>query len=140
LPPTLVKDLVANVISHINICRTMAINLNVCPSVLFTGVRINFKKELELAFGDYIEVYDGTKNTSKSNSIHCIALYPCCSATGSWEFMSLKTKTRVHHSQWKLTVTTQAIVDTMNAFDEALVTIVKETATNVDVGVHVWSP
>ncbi len=129
----------ANVISHINIRRTTAINLNVCPRVLFTGVWINFKKELELAFGDYVEVYDGTKNTSKSKSIPCIAFYPCCNATGSWEFMSLKTKTRVRHSQWKLMVTTQAIVDTMNAFDEALVANVAEPAAKVDVSIQATS-
>jgi hypothetical protein len=36
LPPTLVKDLVTYVVSHINICHTMALNVNVCPKVLFT--------------------------------------------------------------------------------------------------------
>jgi hypothetical protein len=129
----LVKDLVGYAISRINIRRTTAINLNVCPRVLFTGIRINYKKELELAFGDYVKVYDGTKNTSKSRSIPCIALYPCCKATGLWEFMSLKRKTRVRRSQWNLMVTTQAIVDTMNAFDDAPVAIVAEPAANVDV-------
>ncbi len=133
MPPTLVKDLVAYAVSRINIRRTTAINLNVCPRVLFTGMRINYKKELELAFGDYVEVYDGTENTSKSRSIPCIALYPCCNATGSWEFMSLKMKTRVRRSQWNLMVTTQAIIDTMNTFDDAPVAIVAEPAANVDV-------
>ncbi len=52
LPPTLVKDLVAYAVSWINIHRTTAINLNVCPRVLFTGMWVNYKKELELAFGD----------------------------------------------------------------------------------------
>jgi hypothetical protein len=123
LPPTLVKDLVAYAISRINIRRTTAINLNVCLRVLFTGIQINFRKELELAFR-YIEVYDGTENTSKSRTIPCIALYPCCTTTGSWEFISLKTKTRVRRSQWKLMVTTQAIVDTMNGFDEEPVPVI----------------
>jgi hypothetical protein len=93
LPPTMVKDLVAYAVSWINIRRTMAINQNVCPCVLFTGMRVSYKKELELAFGDYVEVYDGTDNTSKSRSIPCSALFPCCNSTGSWEFMSLKSKT-----------------------------------------------
>jgi len=94
LPPTLVKDLVAYAVSRINIRRTMVINLNVCPRVLSTGMRINYKKELELVLGDYVKVHDGTENTSKSRSIPCIVLYPCCNATGSWEFMSLKTKNK----------------------------------------------
>jgi hypothetical protein len=75
-PPSLVKDLVAYSVFLINICRTTAINLNVCPHILFTGMQSNYKKELEIAFGDYVEVYDGTENTSKSRSVPCIALYP----------------------------------------------------------------
>jgi hypothetical protein len=69
LPPTRVKGLVAYAVSWINILRTTAINLSICPCVLFTGMRINYKKELELAFGNYIEVYNGMDNTSKSRSI-----------------------------------------------------------------------
>jgi hypothetical protein len=92
LPPTMVKDLVAYAVSWMNIRRTMAINLNMCPHVLFTGMRVNYKKELELALRDYIEVYDETDNTSKSRSIPCIALFPYCNSTGSWKFMNLKTK------------------------------------------------
>jgi hypothetical protein len=131
LPPTLVKDLVAYAVSRINIRRTTAINLNVCSRVLFTGMRVNYKKELELAFGDYVEVYDGMENTSNSRSIPCIALYPCCNATGSWEFMSLKSKTRVCRSQWQPMVTMQAVIYAMNAFDEEPVAVVAEPAVNV---------
>jgi hypothetical protein len=123
----LIKDLVAYAISQINICRTMAFNLNVCPRVLFTSAQNNCKKELELAVSDYVEVYDGTENTSKSWSIPCTALYSCCNAMGSWDFMSLKTKTRVH---W-LMVTAQAVIDAMNTFDEEPVAIVVEPAVNV---------
>ena len=38
-------------------------------------------KELDLEFGSYAEVYDGTGNTSRSRSIPCIALYPCRNTT-----------------------------------------------------------
>ncbi len=124
LPPMLMKDLVAYAISWINILRTTAINLNICPWLLFSGVWINYKKELERAFGDYVEVYDGMENMSKYRSIPCTALYPCCNATGSWEFMSLRSKTRVCQSQWLLMVTTQAVIDAMNAFDEESVAVV----------------
>ena len=74
LPPSLVKDLVTHAVSHINIRRTTALNVNVCPKVLFTGLHVNYKKELSLAFGDYIEVYDGTDNMARSRSVPCIAL------------------------------------------------------------------
>jgi hypothetical protein len=31
---------------------------------MFTGTRVNYKKSLALAFGDYVEVFDGSENTS----------------------------------------------------------------------------
>ena len=51
IPKTLVKDLIAYAVARINIFRTTAINQNVCPKVLFTGMKINLKKELDLEFG-----------------------------------------------------------------------------------------
>jgi hypothetical protein len=72
-------------------------------------------------------------NTSKSRSIPCIALFPCSNSTGSWEFMSLKTKTRVRRSQWKVMMTTQTVIDAMNAFDEETIPVVGEPALNIDV-------
>jgi hypothetical protein len=44
LPPMLVKDLAAYAVLLINIRRTMAINRNVCPRVLFTGLRVAFAR------------------------------------------------------------------------------------------------
>jgi hypothetical protein len=96
-------------------------------------MRVNYKKELELVFGDYVEVYYGTDNTSKSRSIPCIALFPCCNSTGSWEFMSLKSKTHVCRSQWKVMMTTPTVVDAMNVFDEETVPVMGEPALNIGV-------
>ena len=76
LPKALVKDLVVYGVALINIQCTMAINKNMCPTVLFTGLKVNCKKELELGFGDYCEVH----------MIPCITLCPSNNATGSWEF------------------------------------------------------
>ena len=46
--------------ARINIRRTTATNVNICPKVLFTGIKVNYNKELSLEFGTYCEVYDGT--------------------------------------------------------------------------------
>ena len=85
LPTVMVKDLVAYAVSRLNIRRTTAINHNVCPRLLFTGVKVNFKKELKIAFRDNCEVYDGTDNTSAGRSGPCIALYLAGNSTGAWE-------------------------------------------------------
>jgi hypothetical protein len=126
LPPLLVRDLVAYAVSRINIRRTTAINQNVCPRVLFIGLRVDFYKELSLAFGDYCEVFDGSDNMSKSRSVPCIALYPCSNVTGSWNFYKLLSKTRIRRLIWKKMITTDSFVEKMNALVE------EETVARLD--------
>jgi hypothetical protein len=55
---------------------TSALQGVLSPRVLFTGLKPNYEKELGLAFGDYVEVHNGTTNTSKerSHALHCIQL------------------------------------------------------------------
>jgi hypothetical protein len=47
--------------------------------------------------------------------------------------MSLKTKTRVRRSQWKIMMTTPTIIDTMNVFNEEPVAVVGEPALNIGI-------
>jgi hypothetical protein len=122
LPPFLVKDLVAYAVSRINIWRTMAISQNFCPRVLFTGLRVDFKKEFSLSFGDYCEVFDGSDNTSQSRSVPCIALYPCYNVMGSWNFYNLVSKKRIRRTIWKKMVAISLFVEKMNALvDQELI-------------------
>lgn len=93
------------------------------------------KKELELAFSDYIEVYDGTDDTSNSRSIPFITLILCCYYIASWEFMSLNTKTHVFRFPWKVMMTMPTVIDAMDAFDEETVLVVDELALNIRIQV-----
>jgi len=110
-------------VSRINIRRSTVLNQNVCARAAFTGLKPDFWKELSLGFGDYCKVYDGTDNTTKSRSIPCIALYPCCNTTGSWAFYSLLTKTRIRRMQWKKMVTSIEFIEKMNALNLTAETI-----------------
>jgi hypothetical protein len=65
LPITRVKDLVTYCVSRMNLRTTTTLHGTVSPRVLFTGVKPNYRKELSLAFGDYVELYTGTDNTSR---------------------------------------------------------------------------
>jgi hypothetical protein len=65
----IVKDLVAYAVSCINIMGLMTISQNKSARVMFTGVKLDFRKEL--AFGVYCEVYDRTDNTARSRRILC---------------------------------------------------------------------
>jgi hypothetical protein len=75
LPKRFVSDLVGYAVSRLNIRRTQALSGNTCPRVLFTGIPVPYS-ELSMAFGDYVEVYEGTDNTSEARSVACIALCP----------------------------------------------------------------
>jgi hypothetical protein len=47
MPKQLVGDLVAYVVSRLNIRRTTALSENICPKVLFTGIPVDYRKELQ---------------------------------------------------------------------------------------------
>jgi len=119
LPVSLVKYLVGYAVGRMNIRRTTTLSTNMSPYRLFTGCKINYKKSLALGFGDYCEVYDGTDNTSRSRSLPCAALHPCNNSTGSWQFLNITTGMMIRRSHWRRMVTTQAIVDQLNAMQSA---------------------
>jgi hypothetical protein len=115
LPTPLIKHLVCYAVGRLNIRRTASLASNLSPYRLFTGTRVNYKKSLQLAFGDYVEVFDGSDNTSRSRTIPCIALHPCNNSTGSWEFLNLVSGNRVRRSNWCKMVTTAVVIAQMNA-------------------------
>ncbi len=118
LPVSRVKDLVAYAVSRINLRRTSALHGTLSPRVLFTGCKPSYKKELSLAFGDYVEVHAGTTNTSKERSVPCIALYPCANASGTWNFWSLTSKQYLRRSVWTKMVTNDLVIRTLNGVAE----------------------
>jgi hypothetical protein len=125
LPFTLVADLVSYSVSRVNTRRTPAIEGNMCPKVLFTGRPLDFKKEFGLAFGDYVEAYEGTTNCMTDRSTACIALSPTNNSTGAWLLWKLSTRSRIRRTNWVRMVTTPLIIDAMNA-------IARESAEQVE--------
>jgi hypothetical protein len=116
LPGQLIGDLVAYCVSRLNIRRMTELAENICPRVLFTGVPVDYKKELMYAFGDYVRAYEGTTNTSRARSSACIALYPVGNSTGSWAFWKNDTRSRVRRTNMEKLVTSERIINIMNAF------------------------
>jgi hypothetical protein len=115
LPQQLVGDLVAYCVSRLNIQRTTALAENICPRVLFTGIPVDYKRELTYAFGDYVEAYEGTTNTSRARSSAYIALFPAGNSTGTWILWKIDTRTRVRRSNIEKLVMTDRIISMMNA-------------------------
>jgi hypothetical protein len=115
MPKQLVGDLVAYAVSRLNIRLTTALSEKICPKVLFTENPVNYRKELQLAFGDYIEAYESTMNTMMQWSSACIALHPAANSTGSWILWKIDTRSRVRRSKMVKLVTSKNIIKTINA-------------------------
>jgi hypothetical protein len=118
LPESLVKDLVAYAVSRINIQRTSALSENIVPRVAFTGMPVQYQKELRFAFGDYVEAHKGTDNTSRPRSAACIALFPVGNSTGSWQLFKISSRTRVRRTNMVKLVTSSLVINAMNAIAE----------------------
>jgi len=115
LPGSLVKDLVAYAVSRINIQRTSALSENIAPRVAFTGMPVQYQKELRFAFGDYVEAHEGTDNRSRPRSEACIALFPVGNSTGSWQLFKISSHTRVRRTNMVKLVTSSLVINAMNA-------------------------
>jgi len=115
LTGSLVKDLVSYTVSRVNIQCTSALSDNIAPRVAFTGMPIQYQKELKFMFGDYVEAYEGTDNTSRPRSAACIALFPVGNATGSWQLFKISNRARARRTNMVKLVTSGLIVDAMNA-------------------------
>jgi len=88
---------------------------NIAPRVAFTGMPVQYQKELRFAFGDYVEAYEGSDNTSRPRSRACIALFPIGNSTGSWQLFKIASRSRVCRINMVKLVTSGLIVDAMNA-------------------------
>jgi len=104
LPGSLVPDLVAYTVARLSIHRSSALTKVVATKVAFTGIPVHYHKDVGLAFGDYVEAYEGTTNTSCPRSSVCIALYPANNTAC----------TRVRRSNMVKLVTGELIIQAMN--------------------------
>jgi hypothetical protein len=114
-----IKDLATYTISRMNIKSTSALNDGTCPGVHFTGQKPDYRSELNLAFGDYVEAYN-PKAAERSNYVTmartepCIVLYPMVNRNGSWVYYNLATKVYIRGSQWRKFPINQLIISAMN--------------------------
>jgi hypothetical protein len=76
---------------------------------------VQYQKELKFAFGDYMEAHEGTDNTTRPHSAACIALFPVGNAKGLWELFKIANRTRVRRTNMVKLVTSELVVDGMNA-------------------------
>ena len=103
------------------------------PASIITGCGKPDFSKMKLEIGEYVQVYDGTSNDTKSRTLGAIALLPTGNANGDHFFLSLATGQRIHRRSWiKLPISDMVIsrveaiafeegmplVSTMNFLDE----------------------
>jgi hypothetical protein len=75
---------------------------------------VDFKRELCMAFGDFVEAYEGTDNTSRTRSSACIALYPTANSTGAWVLWKISNQSKVRRTNYVKLVTNESIINAIN--------------------------
>ena len=73
------------------------------PHEQFHGLKVDYKKQLRISFGDYAECRNPNRkpiNGSKPRSDPCIALLPLLNQQGSYLFFDLGTRRTVIRSKW----------------------------------------
>jgi len=135
LPEALVRDLVQYAVNRINVRRTTSLTDNRAPRVLFTGRRIDFKKEFKAGFGDYVEAYNPKV---QSNAIDqprtqaCIALHPSANVVGSWILYNIATGKRVRRTNFRVMKMNDQVIASMNNAKPAEVNVVPMDSDKVE--------
>jgi len=73
------------------------------PYELFTGLKVDFAKQLRISFGDYAECRNPNRkpvNGPKPRSDPCIALLPMLNQQGSYLFFDLGSRRTVIRTKW----------------------------------------
>jgi hypothetical protein len=119
LPKDRIKDSVTYAISRTNLKSTSALNTNEYLRERFTGMKPDYKSELGLSFGDYIEAYN-PKAEEKFNDVFtprtepCIALCLMANQNGLWMMYNFSSCTSILRSQWKKVPISQAVIEMLN--------------------------
>jgi len=98
------RYLVMFVVTRLNLMPRAGDGHSECPRERFTGKKIHFKRELEIGFGDFAEVWSKPiqSNSMEPRTISAIALCPVGNDEGSWYFYDLLESTVFQRSQWKV--------------------------------------
>lgn len=104
LPARLTRYLVMFVVTRLNLMPRAADGSNLCPRERFTGRKLMYKRELEVGFGYYAEVWGKPtqSNSMEPRSISCVALCPVGNDEGSWYFYDIMESTVIQRSKWKV--------------------------------------
>ena len=118
LPDLLIPHLVDYATFRQNIFPTGI--TKIAPKVALTGIKLRYKQELSIGFGDYCEVNKPIKLSMKSHidkhrTKPALALSQCGNTRGSWTFLNLNTGKIIRRSIGTRMETNQLVLDYSSA-------------------------
>ena len=116
LPRVLVKELAIHAIHTINMLpHPDGVSPTLSPATIITGQPKPDFRNLQLEFGTYVQVFDGTSNDTKSRTLGAIATNPTGNSSGDYYFMSLATGQRIHRRSWIVLPISDAVISRVEA-------------------------
>ncbi len=107
-------------VSRINLVPHKANAGLVSPAQLFRDRLVDYRTELQLSFGEYVEATDRTTDNSMRPRTHpCISLLPVGNSTGSWKMLSLNTGKVVTRDHWVVKPFNNLVLEHLNALADA---------------------
>jgi hypothetical protein len=116
-PSFFIPWIVKFVVSRLNMIRRKesTIHSNESPRESFTGRKTNFKSDVNIGFGDYVQVIDVNQDNSlKERTISCISLLPLSDGSGSVKFYCLKAKTIITRDSWVNVPIPDTVIEHLN--------------------------
>ena len=115
-PTLLLEGCVYNAVRLLNILPSKnGISTSLSPTTLVTGKPPpKYNDLVKPNFGDYEQVYVGTKTNMESQTVGGIAIGPSGNVQHSWYFLSLETGKKLHSNQWTILPMDQREVDRVN--------------------------
>ena len=118
LPAKMLPYLIFFAVSRINLVPHRGGPHNVSPREAFTGIKVDFKRDLRCGFGEYAEcTVPVTDNTMKPRTHSCLSLLPT-GKQGSVKFLSFDTGKVVTRSHFKILPMPEHIIVMLNAMAE----------------------
>ena len=118
LPYGLLYHAVAYVVSRINMIRhSDSTRIVLSPREQFTGRRTDYKIDLNISFGDYVETdCRESNNRMRERTESCIALYPTGNQNGSVKFFSIKSQRIIiiTRERWRVMKISESIINDIN--------------------------
>jgi hypothetical protein len=114
--PRQLKSLVEFVVQNLNmISHSYSPSLTLSPRELFTGRKTDFKIDIRVSFGAYVQCYQPSSDNSMSErTLGCIALCPTGKKNGSVKFLHLKSGRIIIADHWKELPVPDNIISYMN--------------------------